>query len=69
MAINLFGSMKRMCLALGAGDLDSIGGRISEMLDLKVPDGLLGKLALLPSSRKSESSLPGSRVGGRRARR
>ena len=47
-AINLFGSMRRMCLALGVDDLDSIGGRISEMLNLKVPEGLFGKLAMLP---------------------
>lgn len=47
-AINLYGSMKRMCLALGVDNLDEIGGRISEMLNLKVPDGLFGKLAMLP---------------------
>jgi 4-hydroxy-3-polyprenylbenzoate decarboxylase len=47
-AINLFGSMKRMCLALGVSDLDEIGERITEMLDLKVPEGLVGKLAMLP---------------------
>jgi len=47
-AINLFGSMSRMCLALGVKELDEIGGRISELLNLKVPDGLLGKLAMLP---------------------
>ncbi|HWA56857.1 MAG TPA: menaquinone biosynthesis decarboxylase [Gemmatimonadales bacterium] len=47
-AINLFGSMTRMGLALGVKDLDEIGGRISEMLNLKVPDGLFGKLAMLP---------------------
>ena len=46
--INLFGSMKRMCLALGVDDLDQIGERITEMLDLKVPEGLVGKLAMLP---------------------
>src|SRR3954465_14215348 len=34
-AINLFGSMRRMCLALGAESLDGIGDRISEMLNLK----------------------------------
>ena len=28
-AINLYGSMRRMCLALGVTDLDEIGGRIS----------------------------------------
>ncbi len=47
-AINLFGSMRRMCLALGVRNLDEIGGRISEMLNLKVPEGLFGKLAMLP---------------------
>jgi 4-hydroxy-3-polyprenylbenzoate decarboxylase len=47
-AINLFGSMRRIGLALGAARLDDIGARISELLNLKVPEGLLGKLALLP---------------------
>src|SRR6476661_852696 len=47
-AINLFGSMRRMCLALGTDRLDDIGGRISEMLNLKVPEGLFAKLAMLP---------------------
>ncbi len=41
-AINLFGSMRRMCLALGTEELDDIGGRISDMLNLKVPEGLFG---------------------------
>src|SRR3954471_1944155 len=47
-AINLFGSMRRISLALGAEELDDIGGRISEMLNMKVPEGLFGKLAMLP---------------------
>jgi 4-hydroxy-3-polyprenylbenzoate decarboxylase len=47
-AINLYGSMRRMCLALGVETLDEIGGRISELLELKVPEGLLGKLSMLP---------------------
>ncbi|MBA3316858.1 MAG: menaquinone biosynthesis decarboxylase [Gemmatimonadales bacterium] len=47
-AINLFGSMRRMCLALGVDDLESVSGRISELLEMKVPQGLLGKLAMLP---------------------
>ncbi|MGE0442193.1 MAG: menaquinone biosynthesis decarboxylase [Gemmatimonadales bacterium] len=46
--INLFGSMRRMALSLGVDDLDAIGGRISELLNLKVPDGLFGKLSMLP---------------------
>jgi 4-hydroxy-3-polyprenylbenzoate decarboxylase len=47
-AINLFGSMKRMALSLGVQDLDEHGARITKLLDLKVPEGLLGKFALLP---------------------
>lgn len=46
--INLFGSMRRMCLGLGVERLDDIGGRISELLNLKVPEGIFGKLAMLP---------------------
>ena len=47
-AINLFGSMRRMAMALGVDDLDTIGERITQLLDLKVPEGFLGKLSLLP---------------------
>src|SRR5712671_8062029 len=46
--INLYGSMRRMSLALGVDDLDEVGARITEMLDLKVPEGIVGKLAMLP---------------------
>ena len=47
-AINLYGSMRRMCLALGVERLDEHADRITEMLDLKVPEGLFGKLSMLP---------------------
>jgi len=47
-AINLFGSMRRMALSLGVDDLDDIGARITELVQLKVPDGLRGKLSMLP---------------------
>ncbi len=47
-AINLFGSRRRMQLALGVDQLDDIGARIADMLNLQVPDGLMAKLAMLP---------------------
>jgi 4-hydroxy-3-polyprenylbenzoate decarboxylase len=47
-AINLFGSTRRMSMALGVDDLDSIGQRITQLMDLKVPEGLMGKLSMLP---------------------
>src|SRR5687767_11553571 len=62
-AINLFGSMRRMCLALGTEKLDDIGGRISEMLNLKVPEGLLGKLAMLPKLAEIGKFPPRTRSG------
>ena len=47
-AINLFGSMRRMGLALGVERLDDVGARITELLQMQVPDGMVAKLALLP---------------------
>jgi len=47
-AINLFGSMRRMAMALEVDDLDSIGDRIQELLQMKVPEGIIAKLSLLP---------------------
>jgi 4-hydroxy-3-polyprenylbenzoate decarboxylase len=47
-AVNLFGSMRRMALALGVDNLDEIGARITQLMDLKVPDGLVAKLSLIP---------------------
>ena len=48
LGINLFGSRRRISMALGADDLDEIGDRLATMLKLEVPDSLMGKLALLP---------------------
>jgi 4-hydroxy-3-polyprenylbenzoate decarboxylase len=47
-AINLFGSQRRMALALGVGDLDEVGARIAELVTLKPPEGWRETLALLP---------------------
>ena len=47
-AINLFGSMRRMAMSLGVEDLDEIAARITELLQMKVPEGLFAKLAMLP---------------------
>jgi len=46
--INLFGSIKRIGMALGAQDLDSIGARITELTTPGVPDTFAGRLAMLP---------------------
>ena len=46
--INLFGSLKRINLALGVSDLNEIGARITQLLTMKPPEGWREKLALLP---------------------
>ncbi|BDC52600.1 menaquinone biosynthesis decarboxylase [Bryobacterales bacterium F-183] len=45
---NIFASEKRMLMALGVDSLEDIAGRISDYLQMKVPEGLLGKLKMLP---------------------
>jgi 4-hydroxy-3-polyprenylbenzoate decarboxylase len=47
-AINLFGSHRRISMALQVGALDDIGARIAEMLKVKVPEGWREKLAMVP---------------------
>ena len=47
-AINLFGSLRRMSMALETPSLDGVGARISELLKVEVPDSLIGKLSMLP---------------------
>jgi 4-hydroxy-3-polyprenylbenzoate decarboxylase len=46
--MNQFGSERRMKLSLNVDNLDDIAGRIRELLELKSPEGLLGKLKMLP---------------------
>jgi len=48
LSINLMGSARRMAMALGVDDLEEIAARIEGLLDTRVPESLLGKLALLP---------------------
>ena len=62
-AINLYGSRKRMCLALGVERLDEIGDRIAEMVQLKVPEGIMGKLSMLPKLAEMAKYPPRTRSG------
>ena len=47
-AINLFGSHRRMALALEVDDLQEVADRITGFLDFKTPQGLVDKLKMLP---------------------
>jgi 4-hydroxy-3-polyprenylbenzoate decarboxylase len=46
--MNQFGSERRMQLALEVASLDDIAGRLETLLHFKSPEGLLGKLKMLP---------------------
>src|SRR6266705_742281 len=63
-AVNLCGSERRMALALGVECLDEIGERISALLNLQVPESLLGKLAMLPQLAEV-AKFPPKTVGGK----
>lgn len=46
--INAFASNKRMEIALQVDSVDEIANRISEYLQMRMPEGLIGKLKMLP---------------------
>jgi len=56
--VNAFASMKRMEIALGVGNVDEIAGRISEYLELRMPQGLINKLKMLPKLAEVGSFFP-----------
>lgn len=56
--INAFASLRRMELALEVSSLDEIAARISELLALEAPQGLLGKLKMLPRLAELGSYFP-----------
>src|SRR5688500_19915197 len=51
-AINLFGSMRRMSMSLGVERLDESGGRVARMMELEVADGLVAALERGPRFRE-----------------
>src|SRR4026207_869167 len=46
-AVNLFGSMRRICLALGVSKLDDLAGEIEALATPKIPAGMLDALKML----------------------
>src|ERR1700733_12292854 len=46
--MNQFGSRRRMEMALEAASLEEIAGRIQALMEMKSPEGMLGKLKMLP---------------------
>ena len=46
--INAFASMRRMEIALEVDSVDEVAKRISEYLEMRMPEGIIGKLKMLP---------------------
>jgi 4-hydroxy-3-polyprenylbenzoate decarboxylase len=62
--INSFASMRKMELALEVDSIDSIAARIADYLEMKTPQGLMGKLKMLPKLAEMGSFFPREVSGG-----
>ncbi len=58
LAMNLFGTMDRMRLALGVSSLDEIGARMMEIIEPEIPTNLVEKLKLLPKLARLADFIP-----------
>ena len=47
-AINLYGSTKRICMALGVEHLDELAREIEELTTPKIPSGIIDTMKMLP---------------------
>jgi 4-hydroxy-3-polyprenylbenzoate decarboxylase len=58
--INAFASMRRMEIALEVSSVDDVARRITEFLEMRMPEGLLGKLKMLPKLAEMGAFFPKS---------
>ncbi len=56
--INSFASERKMQIALEVDSIDSIAARIAEYLEMRMPEGLMGKLKMLPKLAEMGSFFP-----------
>ena len=57
-ATNVFGSMERMCLALGVGTLDDLAREINELMAPQMPQGIMDALKMLPMVGRLRDLMP-----------
>jgi 4-hydroxy-3-polyprenylbenzoate decarboxylase len=57
-ATNVFGSMERMCLALGVKTLDDLAGEINELMTPQLPAGIMDALKMLPMVSRLRDLMP-----------
>ena len=56
--INQFGTERRMCMAFGVDRLDDLGRRVTDVLEMQPPEGLVGKVRALGRLRSLADSRP-----------
>jgi 4-hydroxy-3-polyprenylbenzoate decarboxylase len=57
-ALNLFGSMTRICMALGVSTLDDLAGEIEELATPKIPTGMFDAIKMLPMIGRLRDLMP-----------
>ncbi len=57
-ASNVFGSLERMCLALGVRNLDQLAAEINELMTPQMPEGIMGALKMLPMVSRLKDLMP-----------
>ncbi len=55
---NLYGSVERMCLALGVRRLDDLAGEIDQLMTPQVPEGVMDALKMLPMVGRLRDLMP-----------
>jgi 4-hydroxy-3-polyprenylbenzoate decarboxylase len=58
--INQFGTERRMCMAFGVESLDDLGRRVTDVLEMQPPEGLLDKVRALGRLKSLADSRPKS---------
>jgi 4-hydroxy-3-polyprenylbenzoate decarboxylase len=57
-ATNVYGSMERMCLALGVKTLDDLAKEIDGLMTPQMPEGIMGALKMLPMVARLSDLVP-----------
>ena len=56
--INQFGTERRMCMAFGVEHLDDLGRRVTDVLEMQPPEGLVDKVRALQKLKSLADSRP-----------
>lgn len=57
-ASNVFGSLERMCLALGVKSLDDLASEINQLMTPQMPEGIMDAIKMLPMVNRLRDLMP-----------